>query len=186
MLRVVVGPVAERRPEVVVQCGSGDSTVWLGYGLEWFGGRLVALEHDAQYATATRGLVDEHGLGGRVEVRHAPLEPWRRGELQWPWYARGALSGVADVGLVFVDGPPGVTAPLARYPAVPILLPYGTDDVVFVLDDADRPDERELSDRWLTEFPALRRRELPTAKGCHLLSRAAPHDDQGRGPPDGR
>lgn len=65
------------RPELIVECGSGSSSVWLGYLIERLGlGRVISLEHDERFLRASRALVAAHGLRDLVEIRHAPLRPW--------------------------------------------------------------------------------------------------------------
>ncbi|QRN79239.1 MAG: class I SAM-dependent methyltransferase, partial [Nocardiopsis sp. BM-2018] len=80
------------------------------------------------------------------------------------------LGDLKRIGLLFVDGPPQATGAQARYPAVPALLSHCTDDAVIVLDDADRPDERALGDRWIAEH-RLHRTEEPAEKGAHVFTR---------------
>ncbi|MDE3719987.1 class I SAM-dependent methyltransferase [Nocardiopsis sp. N85] len=184
VLRVLVRHIERLRPETVVECGSGASSVWLGYALRRTGGgRLIALEHDARYAELSRALVASHGLDDIVEVRHAPFaeietdtvvvggEERRTADR---WYDLAALADLTDVGLVFVDGPPQATGLHARYPALPRLLSHCTEDVVFVLDDADREEERAVGDRWLAEHPELHRTEESAEKGAHVFARKAP------------
>jgi len=178
VIRILVRVILQRKPSLVVECGSGSSSVWLGYALRRAGGgQLVALEHDASYADRTRALVTAHGLDDIVEVRVAPLVPIHiepespgavaRSEL---WYDTAAIEDLGDIGVVFVDGPPAATGREARYPAVPALLPKCSDDVVIVLDDAARPDEVAVGDRWLAEHPRLRREIEPAEKGAHVFT----------------
>lgn len=181
VLRVLVRHIERLRPETVVECGSGASSVWLGYALRRAGrGRLVALEHDARYAELSRALVASHGLDDIVEVRHAPFTPIGTdtvsvdGEERTTadrWYDRAALADLAGVGLVFVDGPPQATGLQVRHPALPLLLPHCTEDAVFVLDDADRPEERAVGDRWLAAHPEFHRTEEQAEKGAHVFGR---------------
>ncbi|MBR8740681.1 class I SAM-dependent methyltransferase [Nocardiopsis sp. MG754419] len=177
VLRVLVRIIDRDRPELVVECGSGASSVWIGYALRKAGvGRLVAIEHDARYAELSRALVAAHALDDVVEVRHAPLVPVPAEiadgvSANVPWYDTDALSDLKGIGLVFVDGPPQATGPEARHPAVPALLPACVERAVFVLDDADRTDERSLGDRWLAAHPELVRTEEPTEKGAHVFTR---------------
>src|SRR5262245_39514056 len=160
------------RPQLVVECGSGASSIWLGYAVERVGvGRVVALEHDEKYFRRTADLLRMHRLDRLVVVRLAPLRRWSRGEERWRWYSRASLRDLAGIGLVFVDGPPGATSPLARYPAVPELLSRCTPEAVIVLDDASRDDEAAISDRWLAEFPELERTIGDHEKGAHIFTR---------------
>lgn len=175
VLRWLAEHVLSHRPELVVECGSGASSLILGYAVQKAGrGRVVALEHDAAYAEVAARRVADHGLQDVVEVRHAPLTSWSGpGEREWNWYALDAVKDLDGIGLVFVDGPPAGTGPLARYPALPVLLPHCADEVTFVLDDTIRPDEVEVSSRWMQECPDFVRQQLRADKGMHVLSRRA-------------
>ncbi len=187
VLRLLVGLIDRNRPELVVECGSGASSVWIGYALRRAGtGRLVAIEHEARYAELSRDLVAAHGLDDVVEIRHAPLTeikaelsgagPEGAVEPAPLWYDLSRLNDLDRIDLLFVDGPPQATGEQARYPAVPALLPRCTADAVVVLDDADRPDERALGDRWVAEY-RLHRTEAPAEKGAHVFTRRDPATD---------
>jgi hypothetical protein len=158
VLQVVVNLLWERRPELVVECGSGSSSVWLGYFAERLAPcQVVALEHNQRFLQASRGLVRMHELRN-VDIRDAPLEPWAGDDQQqFRWYARHAWEDLHEIGLLLVDGPPRTTGALARYPAGPLLFPRCAANGVVVLDDADRPDERAIGDRWSKEWPELTR-----------------------------
>ncbi|RCV52648.1 methyltransferase [Marinitenerispora sediminis] len=181
VLCLLVEKIRERRPGLVVECGSGASSVWLGHALRRVGeGRLVALEHDERYAELSRDLVAAHGLADLVEVRYAPLRPWppARDDAQaadererQPWYDLDAIADLTGIDLLFVDGPPGGTAPLARYPAGPVLLPRCSPRAVVLLDDTIRKAEQETSDRWLADHPEFERVTVATEKGTHILTR---------------
>lgn len=171
VLRMMTGWILRTRPKTIVECGSGSSSVWLGYVAERTGATVVALEHEPRYAEASRDLVRAHGLSDVVEVRDAPLLPWEEGQESYLWYDREALDGIEDIGLVFVDGPPGATGPAARYPALPLLLPRCSEQVAFFLDDAAREDDKAVSDRWVLRFPDVVRTEHPAEKGLDVFVR---------------
>jgi caffeoyl-CoA O-methyltransferase len=48
--------------------GRGYSTVWLGAGVRYLGGRVLSLEHDPETAAAWRQNVSEAGLEGWVDL----------------------------------------------------------------------------------------------------------------------
>lgn len=148
--------VIRRRPRVVLELGGGTSTVWLGYLLEGSGARVVSLDHDEDYAARTRQSLDRHGLATTVEVRHAPLKAITIGDETFSWYAEQGWSDVAGIDLLIVDGPPKKTGSQARYPALPALLDRLAPDAWVLLDDADRPDEREIVQRWTAETDLVR------------------------------
>lgn len=181
VLRLLVQHIDRLRPELIVEFGSGASSVWLGYALRRAGGgRHVAIEHDARYAELSRELATAHGLTDVVEIRHAPLVGIESTTVTVEgagaptadrWYDPDALADLDGIGLVFIDGPPQDTGLQARYPALPAVLERCTEDVVIVLDDADRADERAVGERWLAEYPELRRTEEAAEKGAHVFSR---------------
>src|SRR3712207_7775099 len=51
----------------------------------------------------------------------SPLFPYPALFPSQPWYSTSALADVDEINLLLVDGPPGNTSKLARYPAVPAL-----------------------------------------------------------------
>ncbi|MBC6458769.1 class I SAM-dependent methyltransferase [Actinomadura sp. HBU206391] len=172
VLHLAAEIIWRKRPKVIVECGSGSSSVWLGYVVERLGGgRVIALEHDERYLQVSRDLVRAHGMEDVVEIRHAPLEAWRDGDEEYSWYAMSAIEDLHDIGVLLVDGPPGPTGPQARYPALPVLLSRCSEDVTVVLDDADRQDERALSDRWLAAYPELERTAPKGGGSAHVFTR---------------
>lgn len=135
---------------LVVECGSGTSTVWTALALRARGGgKVIALEHESGYAEITRRQLARLDLSEFAEVRDAPLEEVTTAAGTTLWYAADALSDLADVTLVFVDGPPGSLGPNARFPALPLLASRLAPGAVVVLDDIDREDEQEIERKWL-------------------------------------
>lgn len=172
-LRLITQEILIRHPQLIVECGSGSSSVWFGYAVQQLGtGRVVALEHDERYAEISRDLLKAHGLEDVVEIRHAPLTPWDGGTGPQPWYDRSAIDDLEKIGLLLVDGPPGTLGEGARYPALPLLLSKCADNGLIVLDDVVRAQENAVSDRWLAEHPELRRTVYEDfEKGLHVFER---------------
>jgi predicted O-methyltransferase YrrM len=137
---------------LVLEIGSGLSTVWLALAADQQkrGIRIVSLEHDPEYAAATRFALARQGLADAVDLRVAPLEPVDIGGESYSWYAKATWSDLAGIDLVFVDGPPGSTSDLARYPALPELAPCLADGATLLLDDTNRSEEQAILERWTT------------------------------------
>lgn len=154
-LLTLVALVQRERPALVLELGSGASTIWLGYVLEQLGGRIVSIEHDAEYAEVTAARIADHRLGSTVELRQADLQSVDEGEEEWTWYAPELFTDLRDIDLILIDGPPKAVGDLSRYPAVPQLLDKISDDAWIVLDDARRPDEKQILRRWLAEHDEL-------------------------------
>ncbi len=139
------------QPGHIVECGSGTSTVLAAQlqRRETPRGKVTALEHLSKYAEKSRQLLEDHGLTEQAEVVLAPLRDWDIGEHELPWYDvdLDRFSG-ETIDMMIVDGPPGSTGPLARYPAVFVLKPYLSENCVIVMDDGNRPDEERAAQRW--------------------------------------
>jgi predicted O-methyltransferase YrrM len=171
LLKRIAEIALRQKPEVVVEAGSGATTLVLAYCLERNGrGKIWSLDHDAGYAQRTRDLLEAHGLGHRATVSHAPLSDVDiRGE-SWPWYDRGSLETGKPIDLLIVDGPPGKDHPLARYPALPLLRSSLAAGATVVLDDADRDDETAIAARWCDEFEDLVGEHIALERGAFVLT----------------
>jgi hypothetical protein len=171
LLLHLVEQIRSRRPSLVIEVGSGTSTLWLATALRTFGvpGRIVSLEHDPGYHERVVGEVDRLGLGDLAQVRLAPLEQHTVDGESWSWYAESAWRDLSGCGLLFVDGPPGWTAPLARYPAVPLLAGVLAPGAVVVLDDYDRDEEKAVVARWIERHPTWSLERLGHVRGTAEL-----------------
>jgi predicted O-methyltransferase YrrM len=159
--------IRTRKPKLVLELGSGTSTVWIAYALEKVGGRLVSLDHDPGYAEKTRAALAAHGLVEVAEVRDAPLRPVLLDGRSFPWYDMDALADLREVDLLLIDGPPEKTGPDARYPAMRVLEDRLADAATVVFDDAHRQDERVALRKWVETIEGLT--EEGEAPGRHAV-----------------
>ncbi len=147
--------IRTRRPRLVLELGSGTSSIWIAYALEQTGGKLVSLDHDPGYADRTRAALAAHGLSGVAEVRDAPLRPVVLDGRSFPWYDVDALADLRGVDMLLIDGPPEKTGPDARYPAMRVLEDRLADAATVVFDDAHRHDEQLALQRWVDTIEGL-------------------------------
>jgi len=149
--------ILEERPNRVLELGSGLSTLVMAYALEAAGqGTLCSLEDHAGYAARTRRLVREHGLDAYAEVIETRLERLTVDSDVPYWYALTDLSTDMPIDLLFVDGPSGHFHPKIRYPALPVLRNFLSDNAVVIVDDSHRWQESDMIHEWLAEYPELR------------------------------
>lgn len=162
------------RPQVVVECSSGASTVVLARCCELNGvGHVWSMEHDPVYAAKTRRLLEDQGLIAWATVVDAPLVTNPQTGFA-PWYATEGLAvAEGSIDLLVIDGPPQDSAPLARYPALPALNEKLSPVCAVFLDDADRADEQTIVSRWMDEFPRFSLERLNAEKGCAMLRHGA-------------
>jgi predicted O-methyltransferase YrrM len=137
----------------VVEFGSGLSTLYLAHVLAGRGGQLISIEADPGWADIVRGQLAELGLSDTTRIIVAPLGTSAHGQNGLDWYDEAAvcaaLAGLTP-DMVLVDGPPAF-APgkaLARYPALPMMLPRLARRCAVILDDCDRAGERQVLAAW--------------------------------------
>ncbi|HEX6519361.1 MAG TPA: class I SAM-dependent methyltransferase [Streptosporangiaceae bacterium] len=173
LLVVLVDLVITQRPSLIVECGSGASTLWLALAMRRFGidGRIIALDHDPVFGGKTRDLLARHDVSDLAEVRDAPLESFSLNGETYSWYARQAWETLTGIDLLFVDGPPAATGHQARYPALPLLSSSLSPVATVVLDDLVVPDMQKAVERWLDAYPDFSSEILPLEKQAAVLRR---------------
>jgi len=174
LLMVLVDLVITERPSLVVECGSGASTLWLALAMRRFeiDGRIIALDHDPVFGARTRDLLARHNVRDLAEVRDAPLESFSLDGETYSWYARRAWENLKGIDLLFVDGPPATTGHQARYPALPLLSGLLSPGATLVLDDLVVPDMQKVLRLWLDAYPDFGSEILPLEKQAAVLRRS--------------
>ncbi len=169
-LELLVDQCLAQRPRTILECSSGLTTLVLARCCRLNGlGRVYSLEDGAPYAEATRQALVRYGLADLASVLHAPLTGHRLGDRTFQWYRIDALPAMAAE-LLVIDGPSGFIQRHSRYPALPVLRHRLAPRCTLMLDDADRPDERELVARWRAEVPHMEYRHAATERGCVVLT----------------
>lgn len=145
------------KPRVILECGSGISTVCLAQYVLEASGRcdapgVVSLEEDATYVARTVGWLERAKLTGVARVLHAPLVEQRiDGFLTSCYWVDGCrleaeLNG-ARANLLVVDGP--VARGMRRFGTIPLLNRFLEAGAKFYLDDAFRDWELQIARMWL-------------------------------------
>ena len=164
--------IRDKKPKVVVELGSGASTLLCALALKRQGfGRLTTVDHDASYAASTTARLVDAGLEDVVDVVVAPLKNVGKSMDGSPWYDEASFKDLSGIDLLVVDGPPADISPHIRYPALPVLVDRLAPEVTILLDDTGRPAEQEVLTRWLAEFPEFQRSDLEFEEGASYLVR---------------
>ena len=141
----------------IIEFGSGYSTLCMARVLQISGRRakLYSVESDASWFESMKAALDRNGLDEHVELIFAPVVDAPAGISMAEgarWYDSKildtALKNADPIDLAVVDGPFGSVSAHARYPAVPFLKNRLADRFAIFLDDASRPHERQISERW--------------------------------------
>jgi hypothetical protein len=127
----------------ILECGSGLSTIIMGKVAKATGAEIWSLEHIPAWKEKVNGILSKLGLPNRVV--DAPIKSYR----EYDWYTLPAdLPG--DFDLVICDGPPSATKG-GRYGLVPVC-GERIAKAKILLDDAERPEEQAIMQRWEKEF----------------------------------
>lgn len=171
-LKIVADTILSKKPKIVTELGSGVSTLIIAYCLKETGaGKLISVEHDAEYAARTREHLATHGLDEFVTIVHAPLKAHTLGSENFSWYDLKSFAPSGPIEVLVIDGPPEKTGALARYPAIPLMKEMLAGDATVLLDDGYRPAETAIAARWRDEF-GFAARLLPTEAGTFVFTRS--------------
>jgi len=180
---VLAREVVVRKPGVVVELGSGASTVMVGRLLKQLGhGRLISLDHDPEWASQTRRYIIASGLQDIVEVIDAPLTRQQFDGKDFDWYRiPEQLRDIQQIDMITVDGPPQVkdTSILSRYPALPAFAAKLSPQAIIYVDDAGRETEQNMINAWLQAYPGWATRMIDTIPGTCILERLQRQENGG-------
>jgi predicted O-methyltransferase YrrM len=169
-LIIVAEHVLRAKPEVAVEFGSGVSTLVINRCLQLNGrGRLLSFESNAEFADITRGRADR--LGVPHDVRAVDLVDAAPLGFAGKWYRTEDLP--AEIDMIVIDGPPKAIHPETRGGAGKDVFPRLTANGRIFLDDAKRPGERAVADKWRAMFPDMRFDLIGTEKGTLIGRRPA-------------
>lgn len=168
-LQLIVDHVLTHKPQTIVECGSGLTTLMLARCCALNGsGHVHSLENGADYAANTRREIARYGLDEYSTVLHAPLTLHAVNGVEYQWYDTASLTA-RNIDLLIIDGPPGFLQRHSRYPALPLLRMRLAARCTVFMDDAARPDEQELVEMWLGEMPDARHEYIANERGCAIL-----------------
>ena len=166
-LHLIAAEIFRRKPELIVEAGSGVSTLIAAYCLRKLGrGKIVALDHIEKYAQNSRSTIESHGLGDFAEVVYAPIRDYEFDSITYRWYDDTLLESINRVDMLIVDGPPESIGEGARYAAVPLLIEKLDANSIVLVDDGARPGEREMVSKWEQNYGLRYTSEL-TEKGAY-------------------
>lgn len=125
----------------ILECGSGLSTLLLGWIAQRNGNAVWSLEHIPGWRLRVNSALARAGVQCAT-VCDSPLMD--HGE--YDWYSLPAQLP-ARFGLVICDGPPAATRG-GRFGMLPLMQSRLAADAVVLLDDAQRVEEQEIARRW--------------------------------------
>ncbi|MFB9777735.1 class I SAM-dependent methyltransferase [Brevibacterium otitidis] len=141
----------------ILDLGSGLTSLWAALSLKKRGsGSCISVDHISHFADQTAALAAEAGASDYVDIHCAELKPWSAtavpdcldsSQLPTDYYDLSGISlGTLDV--VVVDGPPGASGVLSRYPALPAVADHLAEGALILVDDTIRAEERLMIQAW--------------------------------------
>jgi predicted O-methyltransferase YrrM len=179
--QLIAEELTRRQPEVIVECGSGASTVMIGAYLRLTGmGHLYSLEHQEDHAARVNGLLADADLGEWADIIVTPLTRHRFGRTETAWYDTDLVSQAIEgpVDLLIIDGPPSVVR-WTRWPAVEVFHQILAPGAVVLLDDGRQRDMRRTAQRWQADHDDLELYWHDTLKGTwRVVKRSTPRQER--------
>jgi predicted O-methyltransferase YrrM len=169
-MAALVAEVRQVRPHVLVEFGSGASSVRLAQAFP--DTSILAIDHKAEFLEATRRLAQAHAPGAKISFSLRPLRPQVHAGALYLSYRRGPFPQEVDA--VIIDGPPGGTK-RGREACLYQVAPYLRLGGRIYLDDFRRSLEQTIVRNWLLAFPrAFRQSVVEVGHRLCVLEKVAP------------
>ena len=139
---------ARQAPGPILECGSGLSTLLLGAIAERTGQCVWSLEHEPAWLDKVERSLARYEINS-VTLCLSPLIDYG----PYAWYEPPLSKMPVDFALIVCDGPPGSTRG-GRYGALPVMKSRCRPGCTVLLDDASRPSEQVVLQRWAAELGA--------------------------------
>lgn len=130
----------------VLEIGSGLTTLILGSVVGRRGLPVWTLEHHPEFFRNTEAKLERYNLTN-VRLTLAPLRDYG----DFYWYDPPINELPRDFSLIIADGPPGDVKG-GRFGLLPVLRSHFASDAVVLLDDAERPQEKAVLQKWTSEY----------------------------------
>jgi hypothetical protein len=149
--------LADYKPASILEMGLGESSKFISAYLTGYlpESRHIIIEHDETWTDSFR---ERFVLSERSEIRHFPLETAAIENHKSFVYKNFGEAIGEKFDLYVVDGPPGSDR-FSRYDIVGEVRKFDPqDEFVIILDDYDRPGEKDTAEKLLEE---LRSKQIP-------------------------
>ncbi|WP_028377695.1 hypothetical protein [Leeuwenhoekiella sp. MAR_2009_132] len=142
----------------LIEFGSGATTIYLAKAIKMQNLKVsfYSIESDKEWIEILRLQLKKLDLDQYVKLIYVPLKPMSKDltfKNQEIWFDAEILSEELPKSIAFdfviVDGPFGASTPYARFSAYPFLNAKTTKKTIWLLDDTNRPKEKEILKEWM-------------------------------------
>ncbi len=171
---LIVGVIQCYKPKIIVELGSGTSTIICGYVLESLGGgRVISYEHKYVFASDAERELERHGLSDYANIIIASLTETNINGESYNWYDALNMKNIGPIDLLIIDGPPQDGKTLTRYPALPVLYDQLAAGAIILVDDYMRSTEHQMVNCWIEEHQLDVIETITNEKGAVVLRKPA-------------
>ena len=159
-LAVILNDIIINQRKSIIEFGSGVSTLAISNLIKKNNLKcsFVSIEDNKEWFDLISSFLSRNDLQKNVKIIYAPLESSDLALEDNLWYSMQALnngiSKESKISLAIIDGPaawkPKIR--LSRYPAIPYLINFLTEEYSIYLDDTNRKGEKEVFSLWHQKY----------------------------------
>ena len=170
-LHMIIDIIDEKKPNLIIEAGSGVSTLIASYALKKYNpsGKIISFDNDEFFANVTIKEIKTHKLEKYSEIIYSDLIQYP--DYNFNWYNINKIEFKNKIDLIIIDGPPSKLDKFARYPAIPLLFKYMNDQAIIILDDARRKSEQQIINRWKMNFSDFNFQYFDNDKGVCIIKK---------------
>ncbi len=167
--------ITKHRPSVVVELGSGASTVISGLTLKKNRkGKVIALDDSEYWVKKTDAMLKLQGVDKVAEARYAPQVPIEFQGLARRFYDLSILEDIDRIDMLLVDGPHDGDDSLSRLPGLHLLADKLSNDAIIFADDTVRPNWNAAVKQWAEKNGFSAWEPFPNESGLIVMKRKKP------------
>lgn len=153
----ILNEVVINQRKCVLELGTGTSTIYLARLAKAnnMDIQIISVDHNADYQEVIKQFCAGEGTASHIQFLHAPINE------EYNWYDKKVILGGMNnrkVDMVIIDGPPKINGDRnIRANGKTFIEQLLSDSYSIFIDNADRPEERELANR-ICDFDINKRR----------------------------
>ena len=150
-LRIIVEKILAQNPKQILELGSGSSTIVLAEFLKKTKKsiKLISVDERKESYLNTFAQLKNRKLNKKVSLLFCPLTQYRTRFKNYKWYSIPEKVLKKKFDLVIIDGPSTLNDPLSRQFTLDRLRRAAASNCTFIMDDAGRPGEQEILQKWV-------------------------------------
>jgi len=169
-LHHIVSLINEVKPKLLIEAGSGNSTLISAYFLKCQKfGRLISLEHDMDYQKRTSDLLLLNDLDSIAKVEYSPITDHYIDNHPYQWYDISKLSNDELIDMMIIDGPPKMLVDDYLYPVLPLFYTRLSDKATILIYNGKRNTVERTINLWKEKYNDIISKYIDMDRGAYLV-----------------